>query len=254
MKYKKYDKNDDFSYTFGLFPTIELVKSGKAKVLALIFHESIKHSPEFAFLQDYARQNKVEVIVSTKQVEALASKDNCYAVGVFKKYAETLNLGNHVVLVSPQDSGNLGTIIRTMLGMNLTNLAIIENGKNTTNVAELEKTKTSIDVFNPKVIRASMGSIFNINLETFKTFDDYAKKYPQNDYYAFCLGVSTTLSQIEHGKNRPFSLVFGNEATGLSSDVITKCKAVKIEQSNKIDSFNLAISVGIAMYEFSQTK
>ena len=100
---------------------------------------------------------------------------------------ENIENGNHVVLVSPTDSGNLGTIIRTMIGLNINNLAIIENGKDTQNKVELEKSNTSVDIFNPKTIRASMGSIFNINIEYFKNYDEYEIKFKQNTKYAFCL-------------------------------------------------------------------
>ena len=57
-----------------------------------------------------------------------------------------LDDANHVVLVNPGDMGNMGTIIRTMLGFNYSNLAIIKPG---------------VDVFDPRVIRASMGALFN---------------------------------------------------------------------------------------------
>lgn len=249
MKYKKYDKSFEYSYSFGQFPTIELFKNKKSQLLALICHEKLKITDEINEILDYAQKNNIEVIYSTKQVEALASKENCYLIGVFKKFKCNLERNNHVVLVSPQDSGNLGTIIRTMLGLNVNNLAIIENGKNTQNKLELDKSNTSLDVFNPKVIRSSMGSIFNINIEIFKTFDEYLKKY-DNNLYAFCLDSATELSKIKLDKDKHFSLVFGNEATGLSKDIIEKCKGVKIEQSNKIDSFNLAISVAIGLYNF----
>ena len=176
MKYKRYDKNYTYSYSFGQFPTIELINNGKTKILAVICHEKLKISPEIQKILDYCKKNNVEVIYSSKQVEAICGKENCYLVGVFCKFTSKISKGNHVVLVSPSDSGNLGTIIRTMLGRNIDNLAIIESGKKTDNELELSKSNTSVDVFNPKVIRASMGSIFNINIEIFHSFDDYPEK------------------------------------------------------------------------------
>ena len=250
MKFKRYDKKMEYSYTFGQFPTIELIKSGKAKLIALILHEHLTKNDEIEKVIAFAKQNKVEVITSSKQIEALSGKENCYIVGVFEKYSDCLKNGNHVVLVSPSDSGNLGTIIRTMLGLGLENLAIIMQGKKTNNSSELEKTNTSVDIFNPKVIRASMGSIFNINIQVFPTFNDYQQKF-KNTCYAFCLEGSTPLKLVEKKKDN-FSLVFGNESTGLPSEIIEKCIPVRIEQTNKIDSFNLAISVAIGLYEFSK--
>lgn len=250
MKFKRYDKKMNYSYTFGQFPTIELISSGKAKLVALILHEHLTISNEIKRIISYAKLNKIEIITSSKQIEALSGKENCYIVGVFEKYNDIIKSGNHVVLVSPSDSGNLGTIIRTMLGMGLENLAIIMQGKKTSNLTELEKSNTSIDIFNPKVIRASMGSIFKINIQVFPTFKDYQQKF-KNTCYAFCLEGSTPLKLVEK-KAENFSLVFGNESTGLTSEIIEKCLPVRIEQTNKIDSFNLAISVAIGLYEFTK--
>ncbi len=249
MRYKRYDKEFDYSYSFGQFPTIELIKSNKTQLQALILHEKLKITEEISQIINYAKMHNAEVITSSKQIEAISGKENCYLVGVFKKYQDTLQSGNHVVLVSPSDSGNLGTIIRTMLGMGVENLAIIEQGKNTQNEQELAKTNTSVDIFNPKVIRASMGSIFSINVQVFHNFSDYQKVF-KNNCYAFCLENSQPLGKIQKPSGN-YSLVFGNEATGLAKDIIEKCTPVRIEQSNKIDSFNLAISVAIGLYKFN---
>lgn len=250
MKYKRYDKNFEYSYAFGQFPTIELIKSNKTELIAILLHEKLKISDAISKILEFAKQNNVEIIKSSKQVEAISGKENCFVIGVFKKYKEQIKQDNHIVLVSPSDSGNLGTIIRTTLGLGINNLAIIEQGKNTSNKAEIEKSNTSTDIFNPKVIRASMGSIFNVNVQIFHTFEEYQTKF-HNTCYAFCLEGSSPLGNIKKPTEN-FSLVFGNEATGLPSDIIKKCKAVRIEQTNKIDSFNLAISVAIGLYTFTK--
>ncbi len=252
MKFKKYDKNSSISYTFGQFPTIELVKSKKSHLLALILHEKLTITPEIENLLDYARKNSIEIIKSSKQIEILGGKENCYLAGVFEKYAENIETGNHIVLVSPSDSGNLGTIIRTMLGRNIKNLAIIKSGKNTDNPLELAKNNTSVDIFSPKVIRASMGSIFNIKVQIFDNFSDYENSFPTNKKYAFCLQTNQYLDTFEHILASNFSLVFGNESTGLPDSIANRCEKLKIAQTNDIDSFNLAISVGMAIYNFTK--
>lgn len=252
MKFKKYDKSFEYSYCFGQFPSIELIKSKKTDIVAIICHEKLKINEEIQKILEFAKIENIEIINSTKQVEALSNKDNCYLITVFKKYKCSLTNGNHIVLVSPSDSGNLGTIIRTMLGLNITNLAIIENGKNTTNQIELNKSNTSLDIFNPKVIRASMGSIFNINIQVFHTFKEYTKT-TNNTLFAFCLDGAKYLSETKQ-TSKPFSLIFGNEATGLPKEICDDCEKVKIEQSDKIDSYNLAVSVAIGAYQFTKIK
>ena len=51
----------------------------------------------------------------------------------------------------------------------------------------------------------------------------------------------------------PYSLVFGNEGAGLPKDYGKLGRSVKIPQSGKVDSLNLAVSVGIALYETSKS-
>lgn len=252
MKFKKYDKSSNVSYTFGQFPTLELVESKKAKLIALILHEKLNQTAEIKTLISFAKENGVDVIVSSKQIEILGSKENCYLVGVFEKYTEKIDNGNHIVLVSPSDSGNLGTIIRTMLGRNIKNLAIIKNGKKTDNPLELSKSNTSVDIFNPKVIRASMGSIFKIKVQTFDNFEEYEKTFLNNKKYAFCLEANNYLDNLSVMPKQNFSLIFGNESTGLSEEIIKKCDKIKIAQTEYIDSFNLAISVGMAIFYFTK--
>jgi len=131
--------------------------------------------------------------------------------------------------------GNLGTIIRVMLGFNYNNLAII---------------KPCIDIFDPKVIRASMGSIFSTNIELYDSIDDYLKENT-NQKYPFMLQASTTLQSLKQ-KDQPHTLIFGNEASGLSNDFLKIGTPLIIEHSKNIDSLNLSMSVGIALYEFNK--
>ena len=171
-----------------------------------------------------------------KAIEKLSDNGNVYIMGVFEKYNQSCNHNeNQVLLVNPSDMGNLGTIIRVMLGFNYTNLAII---------------KPCVDIFNPKVIRASMGSIFSMNIELFDSIEDYLNKN-KNPKFPFMLQANTPLHSIAQ-KPQPHTLIFGNEAHGLDKQYLSIGTPLIIEHSNKIDSLNLSMSVGIALYEFSK--
>lgn len=131
--------------------------------------------------------------------------------------------------------GNMGTIIRTMLGFNYTNLAIIRPG---------------VDVFDPRVIRASMGALFNINFEYFNSFDEYLTKYPEREVYPLMLKGAKNIHQITAANNK-HSLVFGNESSGLPDDYLKYGQSVFIPHSDKIDSLNLSMALGITLCHFS---
>ena len=236
MEYKKYSKDSNISYTFGAFPTYEILNTRPDRVKELVIHDKLDKSEDITKIINLAKQHNIRITTNSKAIEKLSEKGNIYIMSVFEKYTQSCDHSNNqVLLVNPSDMGNLGTIIRVMLGFNYTNLAII---------------KPCVDIFNPKVIRASMGSIFGINIELFDTIEDYLSKNT-NPKFPFMLQSTTPLHSIVH-KPTPHTLIFGNEAHGLADNYLNIGTPLIIEHSKKIDSLNLSMSVGIALYEFSK--
>ena len=173
-----------------------------------------------------------------KALSRISGKENCYAAVVFEKFQGTLALeGSHVVLHNPSDAGNLGTILRTALGFSMTSIAII---------------RPAADVFDPKVVRASMGALFSMEIAQFETFESYREAYPQHALYPFMLDGSCPLHEAAGSPKQPFALVFGNEGSGLPKSFSAMGQAVRIPHSGKIDSLNLSVAAAIGMYAFSQ--
>ncbi len=227
----KYDKKQGTSFAIGMFATIELLRNKLDYVVGVYYSSKIKINDKVNELFDFCKQNKIPLLERTKFIESVAGKENVFIIGEFKKYSSTLQNGNHLVLVNPSDMGNMGTIIRTCLGLNVNNIAIV---------------KPCVDVFDPKVVRASQGAIFKINIELFDNYKDYS-----NEKYMFCLNGNQNLKEINN-KKTPFSLVFGNESSGLPEEITNQGTKIKIKQSDSIDSFNLAISVAMGLYEFNR--
>lgn len=238
MEYKKYKKEDNISFSFGGFPTYELLKTRPKSIREIIVHEKLEKNAQTDEILNLARKHNIRVSHNGKIIEKLSQKGNVFIMGVFEKYSQNIEKNaNHVLLVNPSDMGNLGTIIRVMLGLGYTNLAIIT---------------PSVDIFDPKVIRASMGSIFNVNIELFDSFDTYSSQH-KNHPYPFMLKAQTHLQNISN-KTTPHTLIFGNEAHGLDDSFLNMGTPVLIKHSNLIDSLNLSMSVGIALYEFSKNE
>ncbi|MCF0117219.1 MAG: TrmH family RNA methyltransferase, partial [Bacilli bacterium] len=181
-------------------------------------------------------KDKSKIEINDKLINKLSDKENCFIIGIFYKYVDRLNGdANHLLLDNPSNMGNLGTIIRSALGFGFHDIAIIKPG---------------VDIFNPKVIRGSMGAIFASNIQYFNSFEEYQKEYHNHRCYSFMLQAKTTLQEANFEKCLS-TLIFGNEATGLDAKYLS-INSLIITHSNAIDSLNLPTAVGIALYEFNK--
>lgn len=230
---KPYKKNVSYSYTLGAFPTYELILNKPEKVYKVLVHSSYTAMDS---LNSLCSNHQIPIEISNKLISRLSDKDNCYVAGIFNKYTCKLSKDKpHVVLVNPSNMGNLGTILRTIVGFGIYNIAIILPGA---------------DIYNPKTVRASMGALFKLNFELFDSFDEYRMQYPQHDIFTFMLNGENTLNIKDCPKSKLFSLVFGNEATGLDDSFKNVGTSIMIPQSPDVDSLNLTIAVGVGTYVF----
>lgn len=235
--YKKYKPEFEHSYTLGLYPTLELVRHHAQDVIAIVLHSSAVETEGGRNLRQECERRGVVVEVDDRIIERLSLKDNIHAVGIFRKYTDELSAEtNHVVLVEPADMGNLGTIMRTMLAFGFHDLAVI---------------KPAADIFHPKCLRSSMGANFSINVKYFDSFDEYSHSFPRH-YYALMLKGASELDRVEF--QPPFSLIFGNESSGLPDSFADIAQGVKINHSSKVDSLNLSMACGIVLHKLKQFK
>ena len=180
-----------------------------------------------------ARSLGVPVVESEKAFNILSPKENCFTIGEFDKFQEHIDgARNHIVLVNPPNSGNLGTIMRDVAAFDCADLIII---------------RPAVDPFDPKTVRASMGAVFGIGFKCFDSFDEYIEQYGEREIMPFMLGGSP-FKDVIFDANKKYSIVFGNEATGLPKD-FERYGAVMIEQSKKVDSLNLSVAASIALYK-----
>jgi TrmH family RNA methyltransferase len=231
---KAYKKNDNTSYTLGVFPTIELLKNKIEYVQRVIVHSTIEQNRGYPLIKELCDKNHIPIEINDKTIHKLSVKGNCFAIAVFKKYQQTIDDQNHVCLVNPMDMGNMGTIMRTMLGFNYKNLIII---------------KPAVDVFDPKVIRASMGAIFQLNIEYYDSFEEYYQKYKHHEFYPLMLKGAKNIHQIQ--TQQIHTLVFGNESSGLPDEYLNYGQSVFIPHSDSIDSLNLSMALGLTLFHFS---
>lgn len=232
VRIKKYLKKLDYTYAFGVFPTIELLEKRPQNVNKVLINPKINKELEIK-LKDLCAKAHVKYEFSLDHILRIAPKEHTFCIGILEKYKTELEKNtNHVVLVNPSDMGNVGTIIRSMVGFETYNLALI---------------RPAVDVYDPKVIRSSMGSFFHINFEYFDYIEHYLQKHSAQNLYPFVLNGKNQLQNITFKK--PFSLIFGNEGEGLEHKVASLGESVLIKHTKNIESLNLASSVSIALFK-----
>lgn len=237
-QWKRYKDKAEYSYCFGPFPTFEMIQNAPEMILEILVHSDA--TPEIRQkLEKLCREKHIPFREADSVINRIRDKENCLVIGVFRKYETKLTHGkNHVVLVNPSDMGNLGTIIRTAVGFGITDLAIIRPGAN---------------ICHPKTVRASMGSLFRLKFQYFDSFDIYKEQYGNERLmYPFMLKGAVGLDEVEKDTSKPFSLIFGNEASGLPDSFLTAGQSVVIRHTDNIDSLNLSLAAGIGIYEFTK--
>lgn len=233
---KKYKKDFAHSYALGPFPTFELLAHRPQAVRAVYFREDFREQGK---LRDACAGLGVPCLLWPRALERIAQKEVCYAAGEFSKYPGRLR-GDapHAVLVEPADMGNLGTIMRTLLGFGIRDLALVG---------------TCADWWNPKVVRASMGAVFPLEVQHFGDFPAYLDAYGAGrDIFPFMLDGGKSLTPESCPQSQKYALVFGNEASGLPPVYQTYGQSLFIPQSEAVDSLNLAVSVAVGSFLFTQ--
>lgn len=235
MNVKRYKKGDNQSYTLGTTLTIELLKQKPEICKVVYLHPDLVGDGKNRIIALCEKEN-IPYEINTKVFNILSQKENCFAIGVFDLFScELEKEKNHVVLVNPSNFGNLGTIMRSMCGFGIKDLAIIT---------------PAVDVFDPNVVRSSMGAVFDVRFKHFSNFEDYVNYVGKRTFYPFMLQASQNMSEITF--ESPSSLIFGNESSGLPSNFVEIGKPLIIKHSNEIDSLNLSIACSIALYEYTK--
>jgi TrmH family RNA methyltransferase len=144
-----------------------------------------------------------------------------------------------IVFDRPGDYGNLGSMIRSANAFNADGLFIIGHG---------------VDVYDPKVIRASLGSvIFSkiVIVESMEILEGYIKNQKTlNDMEVIGTDSTGKVPADEYEIKRPVMLILGNEAKGMSVKLKDLCdKIIRIPMKGNVNSLNVSCAASIIMWE-----
>ena len=194
---ERYSSSSKNSYILGISLTIEALEHVPFYIEKVYLSSKAIRNGRYDKLRELCLKNDIEMIEDDKVIDALSVKENCYGIGVFKKFHKELQGDSHIVLYGFSDPGELGTIMRSAVSFDFHDLAIVNS---------------EIDHFDPKVIRASMGSVFHLNIERYDTLDDYLDRYPFA-VYPFTGNGNRELKTLKI--KRPYSLLIPQDYHGL---------------------------------------
>lgn len=157
------------------------------------------------------------------------------SLAVFKIKKDVIKKDGFYVLVDKvQDPGNLGSIIRT---------------SHAANAAGVILTKGTVDLYNEKTLRSTMGSIFNIPIIEDKTLE-FTKELINNGYSLVASSLEAKNNFFEENLTSKVIISVGNEGNGISNEVydLSNIK-VRIPMPGNAESLNVAAAAAIMIYE-----
>lgn len=158
-------------------------------------------------------------------------------IGICRKKKDEPICDKILILDDIQDPGNLGTIIRSAVAFDIDTIILSEK---------------CADVYSSKVIRASQGMLFHINI----LVENLEELIPQlKDLGYQVLGTKVTLGKdiktLE--KMQKFAIIMGNEGNGVKKELLDMCdEYIYIKMSESCESLNVAVATSIILYELDK--
>ncbi len=202
----------------------EAEKVGIVKELYLVEDEFVDRDDTYFVTKEVMK--KMSSMESPSNVLAVCEKSNSNEI-----------IGDKILLLDGiQDPGNLGTIIRSAVAFGIDNIITSED---------------TVDYLNSKVLRASEGMVFHINIVEKDLFEELPKLKDKYKIYTTNVVNGSDVSKINVDK--PYAIIMGNEGNGVKSKIAEYASdAIYIPMNEACESLNVAIATSIILYEFSK--
>lgn len=228
LQQKKYRKQEQLFFAEGV------------KVVQELLHSNFELQDLFTTKQDFLTvpKNKVHAIseVELKKISALTTPNTCLAVFKIPKVKEMVEKGLIVALDDVRDPGNLGTIIRLCDWFGIKTLFCSEE---------------SVDIYNPKVVQATMGSISRVNV-VYGNLETFLSQTKLPIFGTFMDGKNIYQEELP----KEGIIIMGNEANGISTSVeklvSDRIAIPRFGNLQVTESLNVATATAIILSEFKR--
>lgn len=243
LKDKKF-RDQEHKYIIEGIKLIEEAIKESAKINTIVVCEDCVKNEEIdsKLLYEVAKYNCI--YVSERVFSLLTDVKNPQGIlAVIEKEAQSelidYNEDLIVVLDKVQDPGNLGTILRTVDSIGLKQIIVAEG---------------SGDIFNPKVVRSTMGAIFRVKVKISQDIQKTIAEIKKHKFKVISTSLATDKS-IYDIKYEKSAIIIGNEANGVSKELQDASdELVKIPMLGNTESLNASVATGIVLYEYVRQK
>lgn len=246
VKKAKARREEDLFVAEGLRMCSELPKD---RIRALYISESFRRTPECAALTEGVRQ--VET-VTDEVFRALSDTQTPQGIlALVKQYHYTLEQvagtdssvqgpAHLMILETLQDPGNLGTILRAGEGAGVTGILMDSH---------------TADIYNPKVIRSTMGSVLRVPFAYTEDLPSALRYLKQKGIHLFAAHLKGEKSYDLEDYTGDIGFLIGNEANGLSDTIASMADTyVKIPMAGRVESLNAAVAASVLMFEAARQR
>ena len=227
LKERKYREKMGLFLVEGMHLVLEAYKKGMIEELILEQDEVLP-------------LNVPTVYVTNEIIHRISTLETPSNVMALCRKKEPEPLGKRVLLLDEiQDPGNLGTILRSAAAFDIDTVVL---GTHT------------VDLYNPKVIRATQGMFFHINVITQDLKEVISLlKAQEIPVYGTRVEFGEDVRHLQSKDKEAFGLVMGNEGNGVKAEIMDLCDAyLYIEINDNVESLNVAVATSIILYELNR--
>ncbi len=238
LKDKKY-RDEENCYIIEGIKLIKEAISEKAKIKLIIICDDCSQNDDFEAELKYEIAKYECIYVSEKVFSTLTSVVNPQGImAIIEKEAEQKNINFNedlfLILDNIQDPGNMGTILRTADSLDFKQIII---------------SKDCTDIYNPKVVRSTMGAILRINIIESDDLEKTLKELKRHKIKIVTTYLHTdkTIYDISYKRT---AIIIGNEANGVRKEVLDMAdEKIKIPMPGKTESLNASVATAVVLYE-----
>ena len=228
LQKRKYREEYNQYLVEGMHLVMEAYKSGVIEEIILLEEEVVAIPVPYVYVS-HEVMNKISTMDTPSTIIALCNKKNSNEI-----------IGDKILILDElQDPGNLGTIIRSATAFNVSTIILSEN---------------TVDLYNPKVLRATQGMFNHINIISMNAKEAINEIKNRNiPVYGTNVEYGSDVRDLDSTSKSKYALIMGNEGNGVRQDIAKMCdKNLYIDMNSNVESLNVAIATSILLYELGR--